>query len=114
MNRRHIFAWLAGFAGVARAQDRYDSTSLSRNQFLRKGEAASNNQCPICGAWAEPYRRPMVDKYVGFAHDCKPAGEYTIVCDLPEMIPNPDAPREHLARCQRCNAAFWQDADGGK
>lgn len=50
-----------------------------------------NNQCPVCGEMAEPFRREggkIVSGWIG---------------KLGETI--------NLTRCKRCNAAFWQDVE---
>lgn len=66
------------------------------------------DQCPTCGTMAEPYVRPMHDKYQGV---CKVASfnqDGTVTCEPPLMVP--DGPAARVTRCKQCNSAFWQDA----
>ena len=61
-----------------------------------------NNQCPVCGTMAKPYKvTPQCEK----SH-MKPGGGNTVrvICDA--YYPLGVA----LIRCERCNAAFYQDA----
>ena len=58
---------------------------------------ALNNQCPVCGTMAKPYRR-MGMSLTG-----------TVRIDPPG-----DMPKHNLARCLRCNAAFWQNSEDNK
>lgn len=79
-------------------------------RIARFGLVQANNRCPVCGTIAEPYHRPMAEGNMGFAKNCKPAGELLVACDPPKMVPVGETSR--MIRCKRCNAAFWQDAEG--
>lgn len=113
MKRLQFMAALVGMTGVARAQQWKECVSLETTSPLLtctgKTKTALNNQCPVCGTLAAPYVRPLTDKNGGFMRNCKPAGEFLVSCDPPQLTPS--GPPERVTRCKRCNAAFWQDAE---
>lgn len=105
MNRRTIFAGLAAAVG------------LKAQHSTFKGEDCPScvpplpalgrpNTCPVCGERAEVYRRPTVEQYVNF----RPSGDGISAYFDTEQVPY--GPMERITRCKRCNAAFWQDAEG--
>lgn len=51
-----------------------------------------NNECPVCGAMAEPFRQNEAVRNVRFN-------------------PMDGSPILSLTRCKNCNAAFWQDEE---
>ena len=68
---------------------------------------AKNNQCPVCGTMAIPYKRnPPCGTYYdkGVLHSYNQG----VYCG-PEYTAKTEA--SNLVRCKRCNAAFWQDAE---
>lgn len=109
MNRRSWMKWIpaALLPMVAKAQDalrevppggtaliqaaRRDGATLMVPEWVYG--KARNNECPSCGTMAAPYSNP--DKggmaCVGLNGD--------MPCGPPSII----------TRCNRCNAAFWQD-----
>lgn len=133
MNRRKIFAWIAGLfgAGMAKAQvlrsvyqlsehavkgDKYQDTvdgklwefngkewrpaNVPRAPFLdwKRGKA-KNNQCPVCGTIAEPYKA-----------DTRFCGDYNIGQQEYALGMSGCDPKHIVTRCMKCNAAFWQTA----
>jgi hypothetical protein len=62
-----------------------------------------NNQCPICGEMAEPYKP-----------DTRFCGDYSSGQPRSAMGLSGCEPTMTITRCKRCNAAFWQDAEAGK
>lgn len=59
-----------------------------------------NGQCPVCGWQAKPWKRDQTDVTVIDMKDMRRHREY-----------RPYGPTEKIIRCERCNAAFWQDAE---
>jgi hypothetical protein len=129
MNRRSLFSWLLGFCGVASAQDLVQWTPQWREQWpelhtarthppgsnrrrqewkILLGENAGkpkNNQCPVCGMMAEPFK-PIPPLFCGDTLIMLPGGHNLgSGCDSSLLTQN-------CTRCKRCNAAFWQDAEG--
>ena len=67
-----------------------------------QGGKALNNQCPVCGKMAPPAKKKKEGTYVcSVVVNAKEGGE-TGEFECPIGV---------LARCSRCNAAFWQDAE---
>jgi|SRR5215475_11540387 len=103
--------WLALFSGlgIARAQEAESSEIVESRPIPASSPAgiewqngkALNNQCPVCGAMAEPYVM-------------KDAG-HLIPCSHPKpgqacVAPVRGKPAESRSvRCQRCNVRFDQD-----
>ena len=83
---------------------------------IGKRKPALNNQCPVCGTMAKSWKRPLHDS--GDPPNCRPVyqgnvkGEPLVQCDPPHMVPY--GPLQHLARCLRCNNAFFVDSEGVK
>ena len=73
-----------------------NGTVVSRH--FKPGKAL-NNQCPVCGTMAKPYRAAT--------------GGMTLTGTV-RIDPPGDMPRLNLARCLRCSAAFWQDSEDKK
>lgn len=103
LNRSQFFAFLIGLIpGLAKAQEGTSTGGIgvihAVSPRLPPGtpgllpewryEKAFPNQCPTCGTLAKPY-----DTKVG-------SGRYRVNTET-----------ENLVRCQRCNAAFWQDSE---
>ena len=63
-----------------------------------------NNQCPVCGTMAEAYKRRRGTLMVP-CDPPAPEGSF-IACAAPG---EPYGAKVNLVRCNRCNAAFWQD-----
>jgi hypothetical protein len=86
--------------------------ALQRDPARWEVGPALNNQCPVCGQMAEPFTRPTseVSEYLKDA-DGNPLldadGNYIVLKVAPEQY----GPMFNLARCARCNTAFYQDAD---
>lgn len=113
--------WLALFAPQAVPQQRPlkldENTVVSErapviafldpknNGFLGK-TTLINNQCPVCGTMASPYKW-QPENFCGDSIGIDEFGRAHSLCERPaKVIP-------HLTRCEHCNAAFWQD-DGVK
>jgi hypothetical protein len=97
MNRSAFIAALLGAVGIGKAQQwkrcGLEETEFATGRQVRCDEPfpAKNNQCPVCGTMAEPYRRD---------------GDGNVISGWVGSI----ALSINLTRCKRCNAAFWQDA----
>lgn len=124
MNRNRFILALLGAFGVARAQKPCETTpngitcgnavtNQTQPQVLGPSWAAGKvmaGQCPVCGLVAVPFVRPT-----------RETGSILIPCDPPapkdsniacmERHVEPYGPTEQLTRCQRCNCAFFQDAE---
>jgi uncharacterized protein with PIN domain len=105
MNRSAFIAALLGAVGIGKAQQARWSVACIDGTNVRRCDP-ENNQCPVCGALAEPYKRPTYDSMLT---NCRgTADPYVVQCDPQKAIPYGET--ERLTRCKRCNAAFWQDA----
>ena len=112
--RRNLFAALAGFLGIARAQTSTNLPTVTcrdadvyppdcKTKIVKLGwqsGKATPNQCPVCGTMADPYVRKLDD------------------CDVWNMSGHvastrkvPCSPASREVRCARCNNAFWVDAE---
>lgn len=120
MKRRSIFAALAAFfTGRAMAQEYTAGEGLRLLKSEVRPESTEGpgvtdacfyphprlgciepkpNQCPVCGTMAEPYKREL---------DC-----VGMDVEKGRYVPLPCGPADRVTRCKRCNAAFWQDAEG--
>lgn len=116
MTRKSFFAAIAGFLGVAEAQQHplTDSTGSNQSQQifdtavysppqwkfpLERWANPKNNQCPVCGTMADAYKPDT--RFCGDYLGGQPAtGMGLMGCE----------PMASITRCKRCNAAFWQDA----
>jgi hypothetical protein len=106
MKRLAFLASLFGFGVAAKAQhpvgvDEPNTSKPADSKFLwpwviRKPE---NNQCPVCGTMAEPYRT--------LTEVCN---KRTATAWFPEWPTCVELGDPRLTRCSRCNAAFFQDA----
>ncbi len=95
MTRRSIFAWL--FGGAAASAEKFQV--ICRDKDGPHFCDIRNNQCPVCGEMAAPYRPDthFCGDIVG-GQSLGISGTYG--CEG----------RLNIVRCKRCNAAFWQDA----
>lgn len=94
MKRRSL--WAALFGGTAAAQIADVQIDPKPRLMVQSREIhwfhdgkPLNNQCPVCGTMAEPYRPAKLN------------ADGTSALFLLERI----------ARCKLCNSAFWQDAE---
>ena len=114
MTRTRFFQILAGFVGLGAAAKGQDSILKTggippmfcepssrclgwRDAVDRKGV---NNQCPVCGTMAEPYKPDT--RFCGDYF----SGQPQATLGLPGC-----EPKMSITRCKRCNCAFWQDAE---
>ena len=83
-----------------------------RTKTLDCRKAYKNNECPVCHAIAEPYRRELYNSN-GILVNCRPTlNGNLVVCDQPNKTPT--EPSERITRCRNCNVAFWQDAEDSR
>lgn len=112
MKRSAFIASVFGFIGIGKAQQWKECTTgkPGTTAYITEPrcyppknhpEPALNNQCPVCGTMAAPYSPGMIFNAVGTCLDRE--GKETACSKAPRII-----------RCKRCNAAFWQDAEGGQ
>ena len=114
-SRFKFLASLLGIAGVVRAQQRYQAymepdwkqCDVPGNEVGRVADPLTgcggrmqmkqvkNNQCPVCGTMAKPYKFNGVD--------CGGA--------IGKLGINDSCSAINLTRCARCNNAFWQEAE---
>ncbi len=106
MTRKTFFTSILGFLGIAQAQEVNFGYPI---QWMNGNHKALNNQCPVCGRIAGAYLRPLRDENYGALRNCKPVGEYMVACDAAHLVP--DGPTYRVIRCERCNAAFYQDSE---
>jgi len=78
---------------------------LARGKLRWFSGAPLNNQCPICGTMAEPYR-PQPSRYCADSAVMQLDGTLVSGCEFEAKMSG-----RNLARCRHCNAAFWQDAE---
>lgn len=116
MKRSAFIGSLLGVVGIGRAQQwKQCTTGLTGTTGYitpircmephEHQEPPLNNQCPVCGAMAEPrsfWEGGMRTK------QCNPpsADPYIVCADQTYYDPGPA-----ITRCKHCNAAFWQDAE---
>lgn len=77
------------FGVVAKAQKPSPSNRVSLDGRRQ------NNECPICGTMADPFKRPL-----GVVFQAGAA-----------VFDAPYGPTQNIARCRQCNCAFWQDEE---
>ena len=107
MKRSTFLMSVFGFLGIARAQQWKGDGSLEADAPLRlKPGKALNNQCPVCGTMAKPYKaNPPCGTFFDKQGNLKSYNSQVICGDDYKTSP------ENLTRCLRCNAAFWQDSE---
>jgi hypothetical protein len=126
MKRSTFFAYLLGLAGIASAQrpqaeprhgevffgkepweiglpDPPALVAESGNTFLVK-RSLVNGKCPVCGTMAKAFR-PIPVRVDCTTDDAVPNEGGLLKCGSSIIQ------AEQIIRCQRCNAAFWQDAE---
>lgn len=107
MNRKSFLAWL--FAPIAAAQVKQSETIVTSGFIDRINDKPLNNQCPVCGEMAAPYKAERICEQAKYA---RVPGESDYVVEITcEKYGAPLALPPRIARCARCNAAFWQDAE---
>ncbi len=99
MKRFQFLAFLFGWAGVVKAQQWKVCVEAIPHVCSEKNKPALNNQCPVCGEMAAPFK-PKPEPYCGDSLVIGADGHLHDNCGLPASS---------LVRCERCNAAFWQD-----
>ena len=125
MKRSAFLASLLGVLGIGQAQqwreDEPERTlncmgwdkegNITRAACGHSGthKPALNNQCPVCGTMAKPYRgkRAYSEPWCeGGPQQFPPTKEMLAQCE--------DLPRQRITRCLRCSAAFWQNSEDKK
>jgi predicted Ser/Thr protein kinase len=108
MKRFQFFAALLGAVGIGKAQQARWSVACIDGTNVRRCDP-ENNQCPVCGAWAEPFH--LMPQYSMTSTAVRLQDRDIIL--LSEGMPDDKQPKmpSRLTRCKRCNAAFWQDAE---
>ena len=97
MTRKAFF--LAAFTGLRSRP----AGQLPQGQTVlawRTGPAL-NNQCPVCGAMAEPYLLESAGHLIPCSH---PKPGQVCVAPVPGKVPT-----SRTVRCRRCNVRFDQD-----
>lgn len=87
--------WGGGAAAQMVTPGRIDNFHVSQWRVMNpwpENEKPVNNECPVCGTMAPKYSKAeTLARFLATAPECS------------EKF-------RSLARCIRCNAAFWQDA----
>ena len=127
VTRNRFLAALAGALGIARAQQKKQADKTAGKwdqgtfvtmpayeapQWMVVNSKALNNQCPVCGTMAEPFR--CDPQYSITQTDVRLSGRDIVLLSAGKSSDKPPKMPSRLVRCARCNAAFWQDAEGGK
>lgn len=142
MRRWPFIAALLGMAGAAKAQTQAPAPNLEGLEGFKvevgpdgilrncsrcvtgipaptigwKQGKAINNQCPMCGTMAKPYRR-RTEKEVFGAETCiANSGIGSMVNSISNCVPPSDKlydPKriQVYGGCLHCGAAFWQDSE---
>src|SRR3954462_14427462 len=103
MKRKQFFAALLGCVGISKAQQWKECVPAAPAICSSENKPALNNQCPVCGELAAKVSKPVTGYEI--LH-YEPGDDPNLVKSKPiygEM--------QGLARCKRCNAGFWQDAE---
>lgn len=125
MTRRKIGAALLGAMGIAKAQNKEQDTPglvvgwppptgcHSVDGYAPCNSPETKDVCPLCGTKAEAYVRLTEAELLQphCAHTTRSGFEIQAhaVC-IPPSTTTRFGPMERVARCKRCNNAFWQDA----
>ena len=112
--RRKFLLGIFGALGLAKGQQWKACVPDKRFNFggnavvcTSENQPALNGQCPVCGTIAPSYKATV-------QHSIRPrlcgANEATTGTACFDAVEE-QQPSTKLLRCQRCNAAFWQDAE---
>ena len=105
-SRLQFITALFGVGTLARAQHPLVTASHEAEWIAPWSERRPfKDQCPVCGLVAEPYNGEQDRK------DCHELVNAYTKMDQHAAEKYPcDGVRQRITRCQRCNAAFWQDS----
>lgn len=119
MNRRKWWTALLAACGVAKAQTIVWGSTRPEDcdRLLTKGNwdtaktRPRNNECPVCGTMAKPYKRPLETEVFG-ADTClvrEGASMANLICSRAQAVPY--GPTTNRVTCEWCKCVFEQSEE---